>query len=98
MLVAISTAATVWWWIGLAVVFLVVIPLLLVLAWRLVQVVAEIRRYADDIRTHGGGLADELGAVVALRETQQLTAALRGGLARYAAAVGRILSTPGGRP
>lgn len=88
--VAIATGAAVAWWIGLAVFVLVVIPVVAFVAWRLIQVVAEIRRYADDIRQHGAGLARELEAVGELERTRELTGTLRDGLASYAAAVGRI--------
>lgn len=93
-LLAIATGAAVAWWIGLAVFVLVVIPLVAFVAVQLIQVVAEIRRYADDIRAHGGGLAEELTAVNELGRTRELTDALRGGLATYAGAVGRIARRP----
>lgn len=91
MIATISTAAATWWWIGLALVLLVITPIIALLAYRLVQVVAEIRRYADDIVAHGGGLATELEAVAALGQTRELTGAIRDALARYASAVGTLL-------
>lgn len=92
---AIGTGAAVAWWIGLAVFLLVVVPAVAFVAWRLIQVVAEIRRYADDIRDHGLGLAGELEAVERLGRTGELAAAVREPLARYAAAVGTIAGRSG---
>ncbi|MDX1659611.1 MAG: hypothetical protein R3343_12380 [Nitriliruptorales bacterium] len=90
VLAAIGPVAATFWWIGLVVLVLVVIPAVAVIALRLIQVVAEIRRHAEDIRTHGAGLAGELEAVGALHETAELASTLKDGLARYARAVGRI--------
>lgn len=88
---AIGPVAATFWWIALALFVLVIVPIVALVAWRLIQVVAEIRRYADDIRTHGAGLARELEAVAALEDTRRLTGALRADLARYADAVGTLL-------
>ncbi|MDX1619486.1 MAG: hypothetical protein R3320_00745 [Nitriliruptorales bacterium] len=90
VIAAIGPVAATFWWIGIAIFVLVVIPVVGLVAWRLIQVVAEIRRYADDIREHGSGLAGELESVAALDRTKELTGTLREGLGRYAEAVGTI--------
>ena len=90
MVATIGPLAATFWWIGLAVFVLVVIPAVALVALRLIQVVAEIGRHAEDIRTHGAGLAQELEAVGALEQTSDLASTLRDGLARYAQAVGLI--------
>lgn len=97
MLASIGPLAATLWWIAIVVFLLVIVPVVALVAWRLIQVVAEIRRYADDIRTHGAGLAGELEAVAALDETRELTDALKGGLARYADSVGQLVRG-GGTP
>ncbi len=58
------------WWIGNAVGLLVVIPLVAVLAGRVVRTAMEIRRYAHDILHHGVLLAGNLDPVPALAETR----------------------------
>ena len=51
------------WWIGNAVLLLVVVPLVVILADRLLKPVREIRAYADDILDHGVSLTSALDAV-----------------------------------
>lgn len=97
MLASIGPLAATLWWVAIAIFVLVIVPAVALVAWRLIQVVAEIRRYADDIKLHGSGLADELRAVDALDETRELTNLLKGDLARYADAVGRLVQGAGTR-
>jgi hypothetical protein len=81
-----GTVGTTLWWVGLAVLVLVVIPLVLFVALTLLRTVAEIGRYADDIREHGAGLADAVGQATPLGSTPALAADVGAGLARYARA------------
>lgn len=77
----------IWWWIGNALLALVVIPTVGLLALRVVRPLLEIRAYADDILQHGLGAADELGAVQELLRTRELTAAARRAGRRHSGAV-----------
>jgi hypothetical protein len=61
----------------------VVIPLVAWLLYRLLQPVEEIRRYVEDIRAHGDGLATELEAA-ALTTTSEQAARFVNGVRRYA--------------
>lgn len=70
---------------------LVVIPLVVFLANRLIRDVREVRAYADDVLAHGLGITSNLAPVPALVETTELVRAARDGAARYAGAVGRLL-------
>ncbi len=79
------------WWIGNVLLLLVVIPVVLILADRLLRPIQEIRRYADDILDHGVGLTSTLDAVPRLVTTAELSATARGLVGRYGAALRRIL-------
>lgn len=60
------------WWIANFVALLVVIPLVILLANRVIRPALEIRRYADDILEHGVLLAANLEPVPALEQTRKL--------------------------
>lgn len=80
-----------WWWIGNVVLFLVVIPLVVFLANRVLRPVREIKAYADDVLEHGVALTGTLDAVPKLVETRQLTGAARKAVGEYGAALGALL-------
>jgi hypothetical protein len=81
----------VWWWIGNAVLLLVVIPLVVHLANGLVRQTQEVRDYASDILTHGLGITANLDPVPALADTADLVQVARDAAAQYAAAVDALL-------
>jgi uncharacterized membrane protein len=81
----------VWWWIGNAVLLLVVIPLVVHLANGLVRRTQEVRDYASDILAHGLGITANLDPVPALADTAGLVRVTRDAAARYAAAVEVLL-------
>lgn len=87
-----DVAAVVWSVIGLVVLFLVVAPLVVVLAHRLLTRIGEVGRYADDILEHGVGITANLDPVPALLDTRDLVKEAGGGLLRYGAAVERLLA------
>lgn len=58
------------WWIGNAIALLVVIPLVLVLATRVIRLVLEIDRYTGDILEHGLGIAGNLEPTRTLEDTR----------------------------
>jgi len=86
-----STGGAIVWWIGLAVLFLVVIPLVLLLVQRVLGHLREISHYADDVLTHGVGITNNLEPVPALVQTGELVNSAGGKLARYVGAVDRLL-------
>lgn len=79
------------WWIGNLALAVVVIPLVLLLANRVLKPVMEIKEYADDILVHGVGLTGTLDAVPKLVKTKELTGAALGLVGRYGAALKRLL-------
>lgn len=87
-----SAASVVWSVIGLLVLFLVVAPLVVFLAQRLLSRIAEVGRYADDILEHGVGITANLDPVPALIDTRDLVKEAGGGLLRYGAAVEKLLA------
>lgn len=79
------------WWIGNAVLLLLVTPLVLLLANRVIRAAVEVRRYADDILEHGVLLTQHLEPVPALAETSDLVAGARSSSIAYVGAVGPLL-------
>lgn len=79
------------WWIANAVLFLAIIPVVILLAQRVLTPAKEIRAYADDILEHGVGLTGTLDALPELVETQRLTGEAREQVGQYGAALGRLL-------
>jgi len=79
------------WWIGNLALALVVVPLVLLLANRVLRPVMQIKEYADDILVHGVGLTGTLDAVPKLVRTKELTGAALGLVGRYGAALRRLL-------
>ncbi len=80
-----------WWWIGNAVLFFVVIPVVIFLANRVLRPVREIKAYADDVLEHGVALTGTLDAVPKLAETRALTSAARQCVGQYGAALEALL-------
>ncbi|GAA5106736.1 hypothetical protein [Haloechinothrix salitolerans] len=89
-----STGGAIMWWIGVAVLFLVVIPLVLALSLMVLRRLREIRDYAADVLDNGVRVTANLEPVPALHDTLTLTASVADGLRRYVGAVSRLL--PGG--
>lgn len=89
-----STGGAIMWWIGVAVLFLVVIPLVLALSLMVLRRLREIRDYAADVLDNGVRVTANLEPVPALYDTVTLTASVADGLRRYVSAVSRLL--PGG--
>ena len=77
------------WWIANIVGLVVVIPLVVVVANRVIRQALEISRYAEDILEHGVGLAGNLDPVPALVDTRRLVATATGNAVRYVSAVER---------
>lgn len=79
------------WWIGNAVLLLVVIPLVLAIAEGVIRPTVEIRRYADDILANGLRVAANLDPVPALVDTRRMVGETLAGVARYGAALDEML-------
>jgi hypothetical protein len=81
------------WWIGDAVLLLVVVPVLVALLNRVLAALERIRGAADDILAGGVALAGELdGVPEALAQTDQTIHDVAVGATRYAGSVGKLLS------
>lgn len=80
------------WWIGNAILLLVVVPVLVALLNRLLAALERIRGAADDILAGGGGLAGELeGVPEALATTDRTVHDISTGAARYGGSVAKLL-------
>ena len=78
-------------WVANAVLLLVVAPLVLLFAGRVVTRLRAISTLADDTLTHGLGLSAQLEAVPKLVETKRLTGTARQLVGRYGAALVALL-------
>ncbi|HEY0538852.1 MAG TPA: hypothetical protein VGD53_10790 [Actinoallomurus sp.] len=81
------------WWIGNAVLLLVIVPTLVALLNRVLAALERIRGAADDILAGGVALAGELdGVPEALAKTETTIHDVAVGATRYAGSVGKLLS------
>jgi hypothetical protein len=81
------------WWIGNAVLLLVVVPVLVALLNRVLAALERIRGAAEHILAGGVALAGELdGVPEALAKTDQTIHDVAVGATRYAGSVGKLLS------
>ena len=80
-----------WWWIGNLVILLVVVPVVVYTANRIVRPATEIKLYAANILQHGIAVTGNLDCVPAVIDTRDMVVQSREGLARYGAALDRIL-------
>ncbi len=78
-------------WVANAVLLLVVTPLLLLFAGRVVRHLWAISKLADATLTHGLALSKQLDGVPKLLETKRLTGAARQLTGRYGAALVALL-------
>lgn len=78
-------------WLANALLLLLVVPLILLLANRVIRPAVEISRYADDILEHGVGIAANLDPVPALIDTRDLVIVAKGHAVRYVVALGPLV-------
>lgn len=78
-------------YIGEALTVLLVVPVVVVLLQRLLKPVKDIESYVDDVLVHGVMLTGTMDAIPKLVQTKELTAVALQGVARYGAALDRIL-------
>jgi hypothetical protein len=82
----------VWWWIGNAVLLLVVLPVVIFLLNRVLAAVERIRGATDEILTGGVALIGELNGVPdALAKTDTTINEVAVGAVRYAGSVAKLL-------
>jgi hypothetical protein len=80
------------WWIGNAVLLVVILPVVIWLLNRVLAALERIRRASDDILSGGVALIGELEPVpAALAETDSTITAVTTGAVRYAGSVARLL-------
>jgi len=80
------------WWIGNAILLLVVVPVLVALLNRVLAAVERIRRASDNILAGGVALIGELNEVPALLATTDTTIEeVSVGAVRYAGSVAKLL-------
>ena len=75
------------WWIGNALLILVIIPVVVVILNKVIEPANHIREYADDIIEHGAQFGPHLEALKDLSKTRDLVRSTRGDLERYASAL-----------
>jgi hypothetical protein len=81
-----------WWWIGNAVLLLVVVPVLVFLLNRVLAAVERIRKASDDILDGGVGLIGEVDRVPELLAvTDDTISEVANGAVRYAGSVAKLL-------
>ena len=79
------------WWIANAIILLVVVPLVILLANRVIRPAEEIQAYSDDVLEHGVKLTEHLIPVPALIETDALVSDITGEAVRYVTALRRLV-------
>ncbi len=79
------------WWLANVVGLLIVIPLVIVLANRVVRPALEIQAYSDDILENGLALSEDLVPVPALAQTDELVGEITGEAVRYLSGVRRLV-------
>ncbi len=78
-------------WLANVILLLLVAPLVLLFAGRVVRRLRAISRLADQTLEHGLALSAQLEAVPKLVETKRLTGAARGLVGRYSSALMALL-------
>lgn len=82
----------VWWWIGNAILLLVVVPVLVALLNRVLAALERIRAASDEILAGGVQLIDEVDRVPELlEETDGTIEDVSVGAVRYAGSVAKLL-------
>ncbi len=79
------------WWIANALILLAVVPLVILLANRVIRPAKEIQAYSDDVLEHGVKLTEHLVPVPALVDTDSIISDVTGEAVRYVAALRRMV-------
>lgn len=64
-------------WVANALLLFVIVPVVLLLANRVIRPAVEIQRYAEDILEHGVGLTENLVPVPAVADTRDLVSSAK---------------------
>ena len=75
------------WWIANIIGLVVVVPVVILLANRVIRPAIEISRYGDDILEHGVAVSTNLDPVPALLDTEKLVETATGHAVRYVTAL-----------
>ncbi len=78
-------------WIMAAVGLLVVAPVVVILASRVIRPALESARYADDILVHGVGISENVAPVPALVSTRELVGEVTANAVAYVTALRRLV-------
>ncbi len=78
-------------WIMAAVGLLIVAPVVVILASRVIRPALESARYADDILVHGVGLSENVAPVPALVSTRELVGEVTTNAVAYVTALRRLV-------
>ncbi len=78
------------WWVG-NLLLLLVIPVVLVLAKRVLKPIFAIQSHVDDVIQHAQGLSRNLDAIPKLVKTRELTTTAKQAVGQYGAAIERLL-------
>lgn len=79
------------WWVANAILLFAVVPLVVVLANRVIAGAREIADYADDILVHGVGLTAAVEPLPALEESGELVRTATGHAVDYVTALDRLV-------
>ena len=79
------------WWLANAIILLAVVPLVLLLANRVIRPALEIQEYADAVLEHGVKLTGHLVPVPALVDTDNLIGDVTGEAVRYVTALRKMV-------
>ena len=79
------------WWIANAIILFVVVPLVILLANRVIRPALEIQSYSDDVLEHGVKLTGHLVPVPALGQTDSSISDITGEAVRYVTALRRLV-------
>lgn len=79
------------WWIANFIALLVVVPLVVLLANRVIRPAVEISRYSDDILEHGVLLTENLEPIPVLAQTVELGHDITAQAVRYVTALHRAI-------
>lgn len=79
------------WWIGDVVLLVVVAPVVVILLRRVLKAANEVNRTVDALAGAGPALVSHLSGIPQLLETQELVHETSAGIARYGAALDKIL-------
>ena len=79
------------WWVGNAIFFFVIIPVVVVLLQRLARSAIDVGKHVDTIHGQAGGIVIAVDDVKQLIPTRDAVKRVGAGLTRYVKAVDRIL-------